>query len=413
MADQHTARLEYYLVGGAVRDYVLHIPPHDNDYVVVGTTEQDMLARGFKRVGKDFPVFLHPTNGCEYALARTERKTAPGYNGFAMNAEPTVTLKEDLARRDLTINAMALRDDLFLIDPFNGVTDIANKILRHVSPAFAEDPVRILRVARFAAHYEFTVHPSTMQLMQQMVAAGEVNALTAERVWQEMEKALNTDHPSVFFNVLRECGALSVLFPELDRLWGVPQRVEFHPEVDTGVHVMLALDMAALLSYDPEVRFATLMHDLGKGLTPADILPAHHGHEEAGVVPVQALCSRYKIPTHYTELAVMAAREHGRVHIAHEMQAKSIVNMLERCDAIRKPGRFAQLLTVCEADSRGRTGLEARPYPNREMLRKCSTAVRALRIGELVAGETNTNIIKQRIRIARINAVRSALGSDQ
>jgi tRNA nucleotidyltransferase (CCA-adding enzyme) len=357
--------MKTYLVGGAVRDKLLGIPVKDNDWVVVGATPKQMLKQGYTAVGKDFPVFLHPDSHEEYALARTERKTAKGYHGFQFHADSDVTLKEDVKRRDLTINALAEDENGDVIDYVGGQTDLENRILRHVSPAFAEDPVRILRIARFSARFAnlgFTIAEETMQLMKNMVKQGEVNALVAERVWQETAKALAEPSPDVFIEVLRECGALKILFPEIDRLFGVPQPEEHHPEIDTGVHTLMVLQQACLLSDDPVVRFAALMHDLGKGTTDKDILPHHYGHEERGYYLVQKLCKRYKVPNGFTQLAEITARYHTHVHRALEVKAKTLLKVLNLTDAYRRPERFTQFLIACTADSHGRPGYEDYDY---------------------------------------------------
>lgn len=361
--------MKVYLVGGAVRDELLGRASGDRDWVVVGATPAEMLEMGFEPVGRDFPVFLHPETHEEYALARTERKTAPGYHGFAFHAAPEVTLEDDLARRDLTINAMARDEHGALVDPYGGQRDLAAKVLRHVSPAFAEDPVRILRLARFAARFQdFAVAPETLTLMRGMVEAGEVDALVAERVWQELSRGLMEARPSRMFEVLRDCGALARLLPEIDRLWGVPQRPEYHPEVDTGVHLMMVLDMSARLGANLAVRFACLGHDLGKGTTPADVLPRHIGHEMRSRKLVRALCDRWKVPTDCRELAEAVAMEHGNVHRSGELNAAAVLRLLERCDALRRPQRFDELLLACECDARGRLGKDDEPYPQRDRL---------------------------------------------
>jgi len=358
-----------YIVGGAVRDELLKRPVVDRDWVVIGSSPQAMQEAGYVAVGADFPVFLHPVTKEEYALARTERKTAPGYRGFSFDAAPDVTLEEDLQRRDLTINAMARSEDGALIDPWGGQRDLADKVLRHVSPAFAEDPVRILRLARFAARFpEFRVAPETLALAAQMVASGEVDALVPERVWQELARGLMEGQPSRMFEVLRCCGALERLLPEVDRLWGVPQRADYHPEIDTGVHLMMVLDMAARLNGSLAVRFACLGHDLGKGTTPVDILPRHLGHEQRSVELVRAVCDRLRVPLACRELAEAVAREHGNVHRSAEFGAAAIMRLLDRCDAIRRPDRFEELLLACECDARGRLGLSETPYPQRARL---------------------------------------------
>jgi tRNA nucleotidyltransferase (CCA-adding enzyme) len=391
--------MKIYLVGGAVRDALMGKPVKDRDWCVVGSSPQEMLNAGYISVGKDFPVFLHPQTKEEYALARTERKTASGYHGFEMHAAPDVTIEQDLARRDLTINSIALcADDTLasgqfglknsevnalaageLIDPFNGQQDLRDQLLRHTSPAFEEDPVRILRVARFAARYPgFSVAKPTMDLMRRMVASGEADALVAERVWQELAKGLMEAKPSRMFQVLRQCNALQVLLPEVERLWGVPQRADYHPEIDTGVHLMMVLDMAAQLQAPLPVRFACLMHDLGKGTTPADVLPRHIGHEERSVKLLLPVCERLRVPVECKELAVVVAREHGNIHRSQELNASATLRLLERCDAIRKPQRFAQVLQACECDARGRLGKENEPYPQAKRLQTALDAALAV-----------------------------------
>jgi len=371
--------MKCYVVGGAVRDELLGRPVHDHDWVVVGATPQEMTSQGFLPVGRDFPVFLHPKTKEEYALARTERKTAPGYHGFAFHADPGVTLEDDLARRDLTINAMARDETGALVDPYGGQRDLQAKVLRHVSPAFAEDPVRILRLARFAARYgDFSVAPETVALMKQMVDAGEVDALVAERVWQEVSRGLMEAHPSKMFEVLRSCGALARLLPEVDRLWGVPQPPQHHPEVDTGVHLMMVLDMSARLDAPLTVRFACLGHDLGKGTTPEDVLPRHLMHEQRSVDLVRAVCERWKVPVDCRELAEVVAREHGNVHRSGELNAAAIMRMIERCDAIRRPARFSEMLLACECDARGRLGMEDDAYPQRPRLQRALDLARSV-----------------------------------
>jgi tRNA nucleotidyltransferase (CCA-adding enzyme) len=369
--------MQVYLVGGAVRDALLGREVRERDYVVVGGSAEQLLAAGYKPVGKDFPVFLHPESKAEHALARRERKTGPGYRGFVTEFTPDITLEEDLLRRDLTINAIAQRPDGSLVDPFGGVADLEARLLRHVSPAFSEDPVRVLRVARFAARFAplgFSVHESTRGLMRHMVEAGEVAALVSERVWQETERALGEARPDVFFEVLRDCGALAVIFPEVDKLFGVPQPPQWHPEVDTGVHVMLCLKRAAELNAPVTVRFAVLAHDLGKGTTPAEILPKHIMHESRGLGLVDALCSRLKVPAAHKELARMTCKQHTNVHRALELRPETVLKLLEECDAFRRPERFREMLLACQCDAQGRTGLEGKPYPQREYLEKALTA---------------------------------------
>ena len=378
--------MKRYLVGGAVRDALLGRPGLDRDWVVVGATPQQMLDAGYTAVGQDFPVFLHPQTHEEHALARTERKTAPGYRGFEVHADASVTLEDDLLRRDLTINAIAQDEHGALIDPHGGQRDLKAKLLRHVSPAFAEDPVRILRVARFAARFgDFTVAGETMALMRAMVEAGEADALVPERVWQELSRGLMEGRPSRMFELLRGCGALSRLLPEVNRLWGVPQRADYHPEVDTGVHLMMVLDMSARLAAGLPVRFACLGHDLGKGTTPAEVLPRHLGHEQRSVDLVRALCERLKAPVACRELAEVVAREHGNVHRCEAFGAAALVRLLERCDAFRRPERFAETLLACECDARGRLGLEEKPYPQRPLLTKVLALALAIDTAQIAA----------------------------
>ncbi|MCA3219853.1 MAG: multifunctional CCA addition/repair protein [Burkholderiales bacterium] len=401
--------MKVYAVGGCVRDALLGRPVVDRDWVVVGATPQQMLDAGYTPVGRDFPVFLHPQTHQEYALARTERKTAPGYHGFAFHAAPDITLEDDLARRDLTINAMAKDADGTIIDPHGGRRDLAARILRHVSPAFAEDPVRILRLARFAARFaDFSVAPETLALMRQMVAAGEVDALVPERVWQELARGLMEDAPARMLTVLRDCGALERLLPELDRLWGVPQRADYHPEVDTGMHMLLVIDMSARLRAALPARWAALLHDLGKGTTPAEVLPKHHLHEMRSVDLAQRVCDRLKVPTDCRDVALLAAREHGNIHCSLEFDAAALLRLLERCDALRRPSLLDHVLDACEADYRGRTGLEDRSYPQRDRLRAALAAARGVDAGAVVArlgGETSGERIAQAVHAARISAI--------
>ncbi len=402
--------MRIYLVGGAVRDQLLGIEARDRDYVVVGATPQEMVALGFRPVGADFPVFLHPETKEEYALARTERKTGTGYRGFTVYSAPDVTLEDDLRRRDLTINAMAQADDGTLVDPFGGAEDLRNGILRHVSPAFSEDPVRILRVARFAARYAkwgFHVAHSTNTLMRRMVENGEVDALVPERVWMELERALAEERPSVFFSVLRGCGALERLFPEIAALFGVPQPEHHHPEVDTGVHAMQVVDQAAHLSGDTRVCFAALTHDLGKSQTPRSEWPRHIGHEEAGVEIIKRLCQRLRVPNEYRDLAILVARYHGRCHRATELAASTLLETLEALDAFRRPERFEQFLLACEADARGRPGFENNPYRQADRFRLAFSAARSVDAGAVVleAGVTGA-AVGDRIRQERIEAIR-------
>jgi tRNA nucleotidyltransferase (CCA-adding enzyme) len=373
--------MQVYLVGGAVRDRLLGRAVHERDWVVVGATPAELERAGFIPVGRDFPVFLHPKTKEEHALARLERKTGPGYRGFSTEFSPDVTLEDDLRRRDLTINAMAEDDAGNVIDPHGGRRDLDARLLRHVSDAFVEDPVRILRVARFAARYAplgFRVADETLALMRRMVVDGEAAALVPERVWAETERALGEECPDVFFEVLRECDALRVVYPELDALFGVPQPEKWHPEIDTGVHQLLALRAAVKLGGGVPARFAVLMHDLGKAVTPAEILPSHHGHEDAGVALVEQLCARVRVPNHLRELGVMTARYHTHVHRAFELRADTVVKTLESCDALRRPERFGDFLLACEADKRGRAGLESRPYPQRQFFERAREVVAAV-----------------------------------
>ncbi len=374
--------MQVYLVGGAVRDALLGLPVKERDWVVVGATRDDLLRMRYREVGRDFPVFLHPDSHEEYALARLERKVSPGYRGFTVEFGPDVTLEEDLARRDLTINAIAEAADGTLVDPHGGRRDIASRTLRHVSDAFIEDPVRVLRVARFAARFAplgFAVAPETLALMRSMVERGEVDALVPERVWQETEKALREPAASTFFKVLRDCGALAVIYPELDALFGVPQPPQWHPEIDTGLHTLMVLDQATMLSEDTRVRFAALVHDLGKGTTPRAEWPSHRGHEERGVALIDALATRLRLPGDYRDLALIVARHHGNVHRALELRPKTLLDFMERADAFRRAERFAQALLACEADARGRTGLETQPYPQRAYVLAARAAAAAIK----------------------------------
>ncbi len=409
-----------FVVGGAVRDALMGLPVNDRDWVVVGSTPEAMTAEGFMPVGKDFPVFLHPQTREEYALARTERKTARGYKGFAVQASPDVSLEEDLARRDLTVNAMALPEALAhaapsewtgqIVDPYGGQPDLQNKVLRHVTEAFAEDPVRILRVARFAARFaDFSVADETTALMRQMVEDGEVDHLVPERVWQELAKGMMSERPSRMFEVLRACGALRVLLPELDRLWGVPQRAEYHPEVDTGVHMMLVMDMAARLNTPLAVRVACLMHDLGKGTTPADVLPRHIGHEGRSVKLLQKVCERLRVPTEGKELAEVVAREHGNIHRSAELGPEALMRLLERCDAIRQSERFALVLQACECDARGRLGFEEAAYPQAARLFRAQQAALSVETAPIAQAAAQAGLtgpkIGERITQGRVRAI--------
>ncbi|MDO4642020.1 MAG: multifunctional CCA addition/repair protein [Neisseria sp.] len=358
--------MQTYLVGGAVRDRLLGLETQDRDWVVVGADAQTMLDLGYHPVGKDFPVFLHPESREEYALARTERKTAKGYAGFTFHADKSITLEQDLLRRDLTINAIAQDSNGKLIDPYGGQADLRNRILRHVSPAFAEDPVRILRTARFAARYDFSIAPETMALMRQMVAAGEADALVAERVWQELAKGLMEPQPGRMIETLRECGALKVILPEVDALFGVPERIDYHPEADSGIHTLLVLQRAADLQLTLPERYAALVHDLGKALTPPNILPSHHGHDIAGVKPIQAVNARWRVPKACGELALLVSRWHILLHSAAQLKPATVLKVLKQTDAFRRSERFEQALNVCQADAQGRLGLQNAPYPQRE-----------------------------------------------
>jgi len=402
--------MQIFTVGGAVRDELLGLPVQDRDHVVVGASPREMLARGFRQVGKDFPVFLHPQSHEEYALARTERKAGHGYHGFAVDAAPTVTLVEDLARRDLTINAIARAADGELIDPYHGIDDLQARVLRHVGPAFSEDPVRILRVARFAARFaDFRVAAETLLLMQGMVTAGEVDHLVSERVWQELARGLMEARPSRMFEVLRQCGALARLLPELDALFGVPQRAECHPEVDTGVHVMLVVDLSAQRRCALPVRWAVLLHDLGKGLTPAADLPRHPGHEARSVRLAGEVCARLRVPVACRDLALLVARHHGEVHRALELAPAAVVRLLEGCDALRRPERFEQLLEACSCDFHGRVGWLDVPYPAPALLRRALAAVRQVDAAALAAGCSEPALISQRVFAARVAAVEELL----
>jgi tRNA nucleotidyltransferase (CCA-adding enzyme) len=411
--------MQIHLVGGAVRDSLLGLPVRERDWVVTGATPEQMTALGYRPVGKDFPVFLHPETGEEYALARTERKTGPGYHGFSTRFSPDVTLAEDLGRRDLTINAIA-QDPATgeLVDPHGGRRDLEARVLRHVSPAFIEDPLRVLRVARFAARFEssgFRVADETVALLKQMSTTGELQTLVAERVWQETRKALETRSPARFFRVLRETGALAVVFPEVDALFGVPQPAQWHPEIDTGVHVMMVLDQAAALSPDPVVRFAALTHDLGKGQTPADQWPRHVGHEARSVTCVDALCDRLRIPNDYRELARHVARHHGVVHNVKPLRAGTLLDLLETVDAFRRPERFDAFLLACMADMRGRAGFEDRPYPQADYLRAVRSAAAGVSLDQAkLKGMTGAAIgeLLRRERLAAIETVKAAAVSD-
>ena len=404
--------MKVYLVGGAVRDSLLDRPVHERDWVVVGATPEEMTARGFRPVGRDFPVFLHPDTHEEYALARLERKTGPGYRGFTTEFSPEVTLEQDLLRRDLTINAMARSEDGTLVDPYGGQDDLHRRRLRHVSPAFAEDPVRILRVARFLARYAplgFEVAPETLDVMRTMVAAGEVDALVPERIWRELDRALSEPQPRAAIELLRHCGALQVIMPEVDALFGVPQPPEWHPEIDTGEHTLLTLQVAAARGASTPIRFALLMHDLGKALTPKDQWPRHRGHEQLGVRAIDELCTRLRVPLDYRELAVLTSRYHTHVHRGLELRATTILELLEQSDAFRRPERFADFLAVCECDARGRLGLQDRPYPQRTRLESAWSAARAVVFGDRERAGLEGPQIGERLRALRLAAIKQTV----
>ena len=407
IAEQYYYSMEIYLVGGAVRDRMLGRPVTDRDYVVVGATPEEMSARGFRLVGADFPVFLHPDTKEEYALARTERKSGRGYKGFTVYAGPEVTLEEDLRRRDLTINAMAENAGGQVIDPFGGAADLHQGILRHVSPAFVEDPLRVLRVARFAARFGFTVAPETLALMTTIVQQGEMEQLVPERVWAEFERALGESRPGRFLEVLRECGALARVLPEVDRLFGVPQPPEHHPEIDTGVHTLMVLEQAARLSLDPRVRFAALMHDLGKGTTPSTEWPKHHGHEERSVELVREACARLKAPNEFRDLAMLVARYHGHCHRVAELREVTVLETLEALDAFRRPERVEAFVLACQADFNGRTGYAGREYPQAGLFRAVFAAARGVDTGAAIAGKTGP-AAGEALRAARLAAIQAS-----
>ena len=398
--------MQIYLVGGAVRDELLGIEVKDRDWVVVGSTPEEMAALGYKAVGKEFPVFIHPDSGEEYALARTERKSGPGYKGFVFNTSDDITLEQDLERRDITINAIARDENGDLIDPFNGRNDLENKVIRHVSDAFTEDPLRVLRVARFAAQFDFIIAAETLALLTEISATDELEALVPERIWVETEKALQTRAPRRYFEVLRECNALRVLFPEVDRLFGVPQPERYHPEIDCGVHTLMVLDQAANLTADPEVRFAALVHDLGKATTPQEIWPSHHGHGERGVELIDKLCDRLRIPNRYRELATVVSRYHLNCHRIDELSPKVVVGKLEGLDALRRPERFDKFLLACEADARGRKGKERQDYPQADMFRKYREACLSVDTKSLDIEDLEGAQIAERIRLRRIQAIK-------
>jgi tRNA nucleotidyltransferase (CCA-adding enzyme) len=400
--------VKIYLVGGAVRDSLLNLPIKDKDYLVVGATPEQMQQLGYRQVGLDFPVFLHPKTQQEYALARTERKTGLGYGGFSCHASSDVTLEQDLLRRDLTINAIAQDEKGQLHDPFNGIQDIADRQLRHVSDAFVEDPLRVLRVARFAARFHalgFQIAAETLALMRQISASDELSALTAERVWQEVDKSLTGPHPEVFFDVLRQCGALKILFPEIDALFGVPQPEKWHPEIDTGVHTLMVLAQAALLTDNKSVRFAALVHDLGKALSPKEHLPKHHGHGQKGLPLIKALCTRLRVPNETRDLALLVSDQHQNVHQAFELRAETIVKLFDKADFWRKPERLTQLILACTADIRGRTGFEHHAYPQATYLAQCFIAANSVDVSAIIAAGYQGAEIKQALNLSRIEAV--------
>ncbi|AYH02717.1 multifunctional CCA addition/repair protein [Pectobacterium parmentieri] len=400
--------MKIYLVGGAVRDSLLSLPVTEKDWVVVGATPEHLLAQGYQQVGKDFPVFLHPVSHDEYALARTERKSGKGYTGFVCHAAPDVTLEQDLLRRDLTINAIARTEQGELIDPYHGRRDLENRVLRHVSDAFGEDPLRVLRVARFAArfaHLGFQIAEETMALMQKMVHEGELAYLTPERVWKETEKALGTSSPDVYFQVLRDCGALAVLFPEVDNLYGVPAPAKWHPEIDTGIHTMMTVAMAARLSPEIDVRFATLCHDVGKGLTPPELWPRHHGHGPAGVKLVEALCQRLRVPNPIRDLAKLVAEYHDLVHTVQVLQPKTLLKLFDAIDVWRKPQRLEQLALTSEADARGRAGFEENPYPQGDYLREAFRVAALVSSASVVADGFKGIDVRNELARRRIHAL--------
>ena len=398
--------MQIYLVGGAVRDELLGLEVKERDWVIVGATPEQMTDLGYKPVGKDFPVFIHPDTGEEYALARTERKTGPGYTGFAFDTSEEITLEQDLERRDITINAIAKDENGNLIDPFNGRRDLENKVIRHVSDAFVEDPLRVLRVARFAAQFNFPIAGETQSLLKEISATDELQTLTPERVWVETEKALQTRQPRRYFEALRECNALAALFPEIDRLFGIPQPEHHHPEIDSGVHTLMVLDQAASITAEPEVRFAALVHDLGKGTTPQETWPRHHGHEERGVELINGLCDRLRIPNRYRELAVLVSRYHLDCHRINEMKATTVMRKLEGLDAFRRPERFDQFLLACEADARGRKGKEQQDYPQAGIFRKYRAACMTVTASPEDIRNLKGTEIAEHLRAQRIEAIR-------
>ena len=410
MPSQITESLNVFLVGGAVRDELLNRDIVERDYLVVGSTVEEMLSLGFQQVGKDFPVFLHPETKDEYALARTEKKQGSGYSGFECYASPDVTIEEDLLRRDLTVNAMAKAANGEIVDPYNGQQDIENKVLRHVSNAFVEDPLRVLRVARFAARYHqygFTIAPETMELMSEIAASGELTALSSERVFKELQRALLEPSPEVFIESLRLCGALKSLLPEIDKLWGIPNPAKWHPEICSGVHTLMVLEQAVKLSDKGEVRFAALLHDLGKGNTPEDKWPSHHGHEKSGLKQVKQVCKRLKVPTSYQSLAMKVCEYHLHCHKAFELRADTILRVFNQVDLWRKPEEFEDFLIACTADMRGRTGFEDSDYPQANFLREVAAACLKISAKEFVAQGLQGKDIKEALDAARTNEISS------
>lgn len=402
--------MKTYRVGGCVRDRLLDLPFTDIDWVVTGATVEQMRDAGYQSVGKDFPVFLHPKTKQEYALARCERKTGPGYHGFEFDTDPTITIEQDLSRRDLTINAIAEDKKGNLIDPYGGQADLENRILRHVSYAFVEDPVRVLRVARFAArfhHLGFRLAPETVQLIRKMGESGELGSLVAERVWTEMSRALGETNPSIFFETLRECDVLSVLFPEIDSLYGVPQNAKYHPEIDTGIHVMMALEKSAELNFDIETRFAVLMHDLGKAITPANILPSHHGHEQSGVKLVKSFCKRWKVPKAHTELALITTEYHTHVHRALELKPATLLKLFAKTDVFRKPERFKKMVQACLSDVRGRTNFEDNPYPQASFVNQLADKICNADTSKITSGELQGKALGEAIHNLRLEIIKT------
>lgn len=400
--------MQIYLVGGAVRDQLLQYPVKDRDYLVTGATVEQMLALGYQQVGKSFPVFLHPESNQEYALARTELKQGEGYTGFICDFSPEITLEQDLIRRDLTINAIAQDQNGEIIDPYHGQSDLNNKLLRHVSPAFVEDPLRVLRVARFAARYHhlgFTVADETMDLMQEIAGSGELKTLVAERVWQETQSALSEQSPHIYFQVLRDCNGLREVFPELDKLWGVPNPEKWHPEVDSGIHTLMVLEQAALLSDSLAMRFAALTHDLGKALTPKQKWPSHHGHEKVGLAPIKELCDRIKAPNEFRELALLVSEYHTHCHKAFELKASTIVRLFDSLDVWRKPERFQLFLLACTADLRGRTGFESNLYPQADYLNECYNEAEKVNVKDIVQQGFKGAAIREQLTKERVESV--------